>query len=133
MKEFKLKKWEREILLHRIELTDALEECLGTYHNEENEGEFKGFPEEDLRLAIGNQLGAITAGKLGIVSGTLEAIEKEVLAELLEGCTFFAGSEEAVQCGEMSRGMDYRQRKAGESLEKMISGIAGREVLITWH
>jgi hypothetical protein len=133
VKEFKLKKWEKEILLHRLELTDALEECLGAYQNgSDPEDEFKGFEEEELRLAIGIQLEYVQHGCLAL-SPVAPEIEKAVLADLLEGSTWFSGHDEAIATGEISRSMGQRHIKAAKNLEKMISELAGREVSIQWH
>jgi hypothetical protein len=128
----KLKKWEREILLHRLVLTDCLLEVLGTYHNEENEGEFKGFPADKLATALEMQLSTVELGFLD-VSVLNPEIEKEILAECLEGSTWFAGHDEAIATGELHRSMGQRHIKAALNLETMITEIAGRTVSIQWH
>ena len=129
----KLKKWEREILLHRLELTDCLLEVLGLEENEGNgPGGFSGFPADKLATALEMQLSTVELGFIEISIVNPE-IEREILVECLAGCTFFAGLDEAVACGDIHRSTANRMIKAGKSLEKMVSELAGREVLLTWH
>lgn len=58
----------------------------------------------------------------------LRALEIEVLADCLDGCTFFAGIEDAVATGELTRGASLSFFKAAGQLEVLISDLCGRQV-----
>ena len=123
----KLTKWEKEILLHRLELVDCLSQCLSA---EENDGD--GYHPEDIEVACEVQLEKVKAGKLEL-SETLPDIELACLIDCLEGSTFFSGLDDAVALGEVSVGVKYGQLKAAKTLECKISELAGRDIYVTMH
>jgi hypothetical protein len=103
---------EWEILEHRLSQSDILDEVR---HDDFLTGEF----EEDRSVwDNADRLYNIISNRRVIDVSTLDDTDKWVLAECLNGCTFFGSIDHAVEYGDITKGKATALRKAGSSLEK---------------
>lgn len=105
---------EWEIIEHRLEASDAIADCLNEtfgYEREEVEASANGLrylPKD----GMGNQL---------IDVENLTEIDREVLKDCLDGCTFFADMDDEVALGRMSKGKRLAYRKAAISISDKLA------------
>lgn len=113
---------EREIILHRLGVPDAIADALEEDFNSNQ------FPITDTIQRLYAQF------KNGEVWDTEEAtdLEKAIIKDCCDGSTYFAGSEDAVNRGEWSRGKLHAHQTAAYSIELKLKA-AGIEVNIPWN
>ena len=105
---------EWEIILHRLEVGDAIIEVLMDDPNT-----LKGcFAPEQVDSAIERLIhdGNTSGGALDLI----------ILRECCEGSTFFANIDEGVDLGQLSKSKYYRLHKAADVLETKLNAIVPR-------
>lgn len=110
---------EWEIIKHRLGAGDAVVECL-TDVDEPN------FTEDELELAIRY---LDNCGEAVEPPPELAPAVLAVLEDCLDGSTFFAGLNEGVRCGEVSRGTFAAYHKAARRLEDKMRAV-GIDVMV---
>lgn len=114
----KFTRTEAEILLHRIDLPDAVADV------------FQGrFPRGNILSAIRMLKRFLTEGEDVLDAKDLPELQRELMIECAEGSTFLCGVEDAVATGEISRGKALAWERAAQSIEKKLS-LPQRQVLI---
>ena len=106
----KLTKTEFEILAHRLEVPDALADCLEQF-------------DKDI---IFEQSKFLLKNGLSIELDNLNEVQKAILIDCCEGSTFFADCNDAVASGELSKGKLLSWFRAAESLEKKLGCFVTR-------
>ena len=139
----KLTNSEWEILDHRLACVDALAECYADtiYCTDEDAG--KTLTDEQHEAAY-NMAHDVASALWDRISATREIdvaaltdIERVLIADCVDGSTFFADMDDAVARhqsygeGDMSRGKALSLRKAGNSLERKLNE-AGIECEMCW-
>ncbi len=104
----KFTRTEWEIILHRLEVDDAIIEVL-------TDADFPVFGPIALEDAI--YMLKMNGASRSIFSDA----ELLVLRECCEGSTWFAGTEDAVATGEITRGQALAYHKAANSLETKLN------------
>lgn len=101
---FTSKEW--EIIKHRLEVPDAISECLG------EEGHNTQLVWENCDILL------MTKGK--ITFEDLLPLEKEIIIDCCEGSTFFCDMEDAVALGELTKSQSIYFHKSADLLEKLL-------------
>jgi hypothetical protein len=123
----KLTDSEWAILEHRLDLTDCLAECYAStmYCNAEDAGrvmsdeEHKALEEKAEAAAV--KLNLEIRRTREIDTDSLTELDKWLLADCLDGTTYFCGIEDAVWDKEISRGKAMSMRKAGYSIQRKFN------------
>jgi hypothetical protein len=102
-------KVEAEILEHRLTVPDCLSEALELDIDETSE-------------SCGRLLEMVKARRL---PRTVQGVDAEVLADVINGSTMYALSETAAEEGEISKAMFREICKAGKRMAIEIEGITG--------
>ncbi len=110
---------EIDILDHRLQVPDAIADALES-----------DFPHTGDVQDLVRQLCHYVKIDRAIEAVALPELEKAILADALEGSTFFASSEDALALGEISRGQLLNWHNAANSLEQKISNLLGRNIHI---
>ena len=124
-KAMKLTPTENEILLHRLAVPDALADTL----TDCAEGESPALP--DVSREYVEQVAAELHEAMqarAFIPSVLTPTERAILADCVEGSTFFGNIEDAVALGEVSKSKAARQVAAMESLAEKIGRLIGRQV-----
>lgn len=104
----KLSKRARVILMHRLDASDAVAEALD-------------LPENHPAFAEARE--ALESGSL---DGLKSAEAVEILKDCAEGSTYFAGAEDAVALGEISKGSLMADHKAANEIERALGVVVPR-------
>lgn len=115
------------ILEHRLDLTDCLGECYADTMYAEAEDAGRKMSDEEHRSLM--ETAEAAADKLNgeirrtrqIDTDKLTALDKWILADCLDGSTFFCDMEDAVWDGELTKGKALSLHKAGHSLERKFN------------
>ncbi len=111
----KLSKIQKEILGHRLD-AGVTADCLCDTD--------EAISRADADASVKNVKVMVADG--AIPTEELSQLEREVLADLIDGSTFFANSEDEVACGNMSHQKLSAWIKAAEQLEDAVSDCIGR-------
>jgi hypothetical protein len=128
------------ILEHRLDIYDCIAECYADtmYVEAEDRGEKMTDEQHKAAYAVaydaGSRLNCDIRNARQIDTDKLTDLDKWILADCLDGTTFFTDMDDAVadfqrwKQGTMSRGRALALRKAGRSLERKFNeaGIACR-------
>ena len=121
------------ILEHRLDIHDCVADCYADtmFCEARDRGEKMTNEQHKAAYAEADEAGSRLNGEIRrarqINANTLTELEKWILADCLEGATFFAEMDEAVARfqhygeGTMSRGRALALRKAGKSLERKFN------------
>ena len=123
----KLTSAQKEILLHRLTLADCLAEVLSSSEIPEGTGD----AEFDARVAVRYPILEDKAARLcsyvetnSALPSTLDADEREILIDCIEGSTWFADED----WNERTPLWWASQRRAADALAVRISGVVGRRI-----
>lgn len=111
---------QREILLHRLCVPDALADCLE-----------EGFEREEVMFTAGVLAQQIQQGE-GWDFEEASELEKAIIKDCCNGSTFFASSEDAVATGEISRGKLRRWNMAADLLEDTLKAVGVKAEIPRW-
>lgn len=114
----KLASLEIDILEHRLS-SGSIAECLA-------DTEELDISLVEAEAAVAQVMADVKAGNLPLY--TYSRIELEVVIDCLDGSTYFAGSDDAVAEGNLTRQKLTAQHKAADTLESAVSLVAGRRV-----
>jgi hypothetical protein len=109
----KLTELEREIVRHRLEVPDAIIECLPEYHP------------ADVEAVID----AMYADKFDDAKAISEGIVKAVLFDCVDGSTFGAAAYGAYSSGEITHQRYIAICVAGSKLARKVSELVGKRVV----
>lgn len=110
--ELKLTPNEWAIVDHRLSLPDALADCL-------SDGEEAKYQWQQVCDAANNMR---RDGKLVMVL-EVPSVEADILQDCVDGSTYFASAEDAVACGQISRGKLMADQKSAYSLHAKLTAI----------
>lgn len=82
---------------------------------------------KDAEAAVAAVQAYVEKGELPEDDG-ITPLEREVLADCLDGSTFFANIDDAVALSHVNRGQFLSWRRAATELETLISRLCGRQV-----
>ena len=125
------------ILEHRLDLTDCLGECYADTMYTEAEDAGRAMSDEEHQSlkntaeAAAHKLNCDIRRTRQIDTDTLTSLDKWILADCLDGTTFFTDIDDAVWDGELTKGKVLSLRKAGHSLQRKFNE-AGIECQINW-
>jgi hypothetical protein len=115
------------ILEHRLDIYDCIAECYADtmYVEAEDRGEKMTDEQHKAAYAVaydaGSRLNCDTRNTRQIDADKLSDLDKWILADCLEGTTFFTGIDDAVWDGELTKGKALALRKAGQSLQRKFN------------
>jgi hypothetical protein len=115
------------ILEHRLDIYDCIAECYADtmYVEAEDRGEKMTDEQHKAAYAVaydaGSRLNCDTRNTRQIDTDKLSDLDKWILADCLEGTTFFTGIDDAVWDGELTKGKALALRKAGQSLQRKFN------------
>jgi hypothetical protein len=125
------------ILEHRLDIYDCIAECYADtmYVEAEDRGEKMTDEQHKAAYAVaydaGSRLNCDTRNARQIDTDKLSDLDKWILADCLDGTTFFTGIDDAVWDGELTKGKALSLRKAGHSLQRKFNE-AGIDCRINW-
>ena len=114
----KFTRTEWEIIVHRLEVGDAIVEALTDHHPDDAPA--CGATIEAIEDAID------TLKYNGSQRHYFDTLETIILRECCEGSTWFAGQDDAVAMGQMTRGRALAYNTAANSLESKLNVIIPR-------
>ncbi len=125
------------ILEHRLDIHDCIADCYADTMYSDAERDGRQMTAEQLKSAY--DLADETGGKLNIEirrarqidTDKLTDLDKWILADCLDGSTFFTDIDDAVWDGELTKGKVLSLRKAGHSLQRKFNE-AGIVCQINW-
>ena len=117
------------ILEHRLDLADCLADCL---HNDDDATEGENEENWQRVYEAADALNRKISQTKTIDVDALTELDKEILADCLDGSTFFCDSEDAVKNGDWSRQQLNALQRAGRSLQQKLNE-AGIECRMQWH
>ena len=120
------------ILEHRLDIYDCIAECYADtmYVEAEDRGEKMTDEQHKAAYAVaydaGSRLNCDIRNARQIDTDKLTDLDKWILADCLDGTTFFTDMDDAVWDGELTKGKALALRKAGHSLQRKFNeaGIA---------
>lgn len=104
---------EREILLHRLGVSDAIADALS-----------EDYPDNDEVMYVAEQLRLVLSGYYGnriIDTDEASRLELKILVDCCNGSTFFADADDAVDAGQINRGKLLAQQRAAGTLEARMT------------
>lgn len=116
------------ILEHRLDLADCLADAL---HNDDDATESENEANWQRVYSAAAALNSTIGQTKTIDVDALTQLDKEILADCLDGSTFFCGAEDAVKNGDWSRQQLAAMQRVGRSLERKFNE-AGIECRMQW-
>lgn len=120
----KLNKYHYEILEHRLSCYDGIVDAL-------TDNEDYNVTQTQVGEAIQSVARMVEGRELPLEN--LTRIESLIVVDCLDGCTYFAGSEDAVVLQEISRSQLRAMHRAADELEEAVSQVVGQRVNCTRH
>ena len=115
------------ILEHRLDIYDCIAECYADtmYAEAEDRGEKMTDEQHKAAYAVAHDAGArlncdIRSARQ-IDTDKLTDLDKWILADCLDGTTFFTDMDDAVWDGQLTKGKALALRKAGHSLQRKLN------------
>jgi hypothetical protein len=125
------------ILEHRLDIHECIAEVYADTMYCEAEDRGEKIAEEQHKAAYeladeaGRKLNTDIRRTKQVETDKLTDLDKFILADCLDGSTFFCGIDDAVWDGELTKGKALSLRKAGHSLERKFNE-AGIECRMCW-
>jgi hypothetical protein len=115
------------ILEHRLDIYDCIAECYADtmYVEAEDRGEKMTDEQHKAAYALAHDAGARLNCDIRnarqIDTDKLTDLDKWILADCLDGTTFFTDMDDAVWDGQLTKGKALALRKAGHSLQRKLN------------
>lgn len=116
---------EWKIIEHRLSLADTLAEVI----SETFDWKFEECEAKARTLYQTFTFDFLATGRITVDLAEMDEITREILKDTLDGSTYFAGVEDEVSLGRITRGSVLAMQRAAQSLESKFAA-AGHRVSI---